>query len=132
MSAQSLEVRLKVGLDLDAEASEIDAATAGLQQELLALDVDSVNRPIGEQPPPHTKAAEIPELATLLVSLGPELVAGVASTIAGWVSRAGSRSVKLELGGDSIEVTGVNREDQRRLVESFLTRHPTSSDGPAG
>jgi Effector Associated Constant Component 1 len=128
VSAQDLELRLEVGLDSDAEALELDAATTQLQHELLVLDVEEVERPSGEPPPPGTRAAEASELATLLVGLGPAVIGAVAQTIAGWVGRRTSRSVKLEVAGDSIEVTGVSEEDQALLIESFLAHHSTASD----
>ena len=130
MSNQVMELQLNVGLDSDAEAWELEEATSQLRQELLSLDVDSVDRPAGKQPPPGARAAEIPELATLLVTLGPDLIAGVASALAGWVGRGGGRSVKLNLGDDSIEATSISKDDQRRLIESFLARQATASNEP--
>jgi hypothetical protein len=122
VSQQVIELRLNVGLGSDAEAWELDEATSQLRQELASLNVNSVSRPAGGKAPPGTRGVEIPELATLLVTLGPDVIAGVASTIAAWVGRAGGRRIKLDLGDDSIEATGVSKEDQRRLIEAFLAR----------
>jgi len=62
MSGRGVELRLDVGVELDAEAAELDEATSQLWQELLELDVEAVERLAGEAPPPGTRAAE----ATLL------------------------------------------------------------------
>jgi hypothetical protein len=35
--------------------------------------------------------------------------------------------VKLTIGEDSIELSSVSAEDQRRLVESFLARHASET-----
>jgi hypothetical protein len=126
VSYQAMDLHLNVGLEPDAEPAEVYEATSQLQGELLSLDVDAVERPAGE-PPPGTRVAEVPELATLVVSLGPSVITAIAQTLAGWVSRGGSRTVKLDLGGDSIEVAGVSSSDQRRLIESFLTTHGAGS-----
>jgi hypothetical protein len=130
LAGQNLELLVSISLDTQAEAPEVDAATFQLQHELLELDVESVERPMGERPPPGARAAELTELATLLVSLGPALITGVAGAIAQWVARDPSRSVKLEMGGDSIEVTSVSEEDQQRLVGSFLAKHAGAGDEP--
>jgi hypothetical protein len=122
MAKQAMELRLDVGLGSDAEASEVDEAILQLQRELLELDVAGVARPPGPEPPPGTRGAELPELATLLVTLGPEAIAGLAATLAAWVGRVGSRRVTLRMGDDSLEATGISKEDQRRLIESFLAR----------
>jgi hypothetical protein len=124
---QALEPQVNVGLDADAEAAELFDATSQLQQELLLVDVDGVDRPPGPPPPPGTRAVEVAELASLLVTLGGDVIGAVAQCIAGWVSRGASRSVKLEIGGDSIEVTGLASEKQDRLIETFLARHAGTS-----
>ena len=130
MTDHGFALQVNVGLDADADAGELYDATSQLQQELLQLDVDSVDRPPGPPPPPGTRAVEVAELASLLVTLGGSVIGPVAQVIAGWVSRGSSRSVKLEIGGDSIEVTGLSSEKQDRLIESFLARHAAPSHEP--
>jgi hypothetical protein len=124
---QGLELHVDVGLHGDAEAAELFDATSQLQQDLLQLDVASVARPAGPPPPPGTRGVEIAELASLIVALGADVIGPVAQCIASWVVRGSSRTVKLEIGGDSIEVTGLSREKQDRLIESFLVRHAAIS-----
>jgi hypothetical protein len=46
-------------------------------------------------------------------------------TIQSWVERTSSRSVKVTLDGDTIELTNASDDAQRQLVESFLARHAT-------
>jgi hypothetical protein len=40
-----------------------------------------------------------------------------------WLSSSGDRSVKLELDGDVLEVTGITRGDQRELIRTWIDRH---------
>jgi hypothetical protein len=35
----------------------------------------------------------------------------------------GRRSVKLEIDGDVLEVTGITRRDQRELIQAWIDRH---------
>ncbi len=127
MSGLGVELRLNVGVEPDADAAELDEATAQLREELLELDVDAVDRPAGEPPPPGTRAAEAVLLGTLLVPLGREAIAAVVRTIETWVARRSSRTVKVTLDGDSIELSNVSDADQRRLIDSFVARHARSS-----
>jgi hypothetical protein len=127
---QGLELQVNVGLHLDAEAAELFDATSQLEQELLQLDVDSVARPPGPPPPRGTRGVEAAELVSLIVTLGGDVIGSVAQCIASWVVRGSSRSVKLEIGDDYIEVTGLSSEKQDRLIESFLVRHAAASHGP--
>ncbi len=62
-------------------------------------------------------------LGALLVESGRGAVGAVVQTIHGWVARRSSRTVKITLDGDSIELTNASEEEQRRLIESFLARH---------
>jgi hypothetical protein len=123
MSDSEIELRLEVGVEPDADAVELDDAAAQLRRELLELDVDTVKRLPGEAPPPGTRAAEATLLGGLIVGLGRDAIGAVVGTIQAWVARRSSRSVKVTLGGDSIELTNVSGADQQRLIESFLARH---------
>jgi hypothetical protein len=127
MSESAIELRLEVGVEPDADAAELDEAAAQLRRELLGLNVDAVKRLPGEAPPPGTRAAEATLLGGLVVDVGREAIGAVVRTIQAWVARRSSRSVKVTLGADSIELTNVSGEDQHRLIEAFLARHASSA-----
>lgn len=127
MSGLGAELRLEVGIEPDADAAELDHAATQLREELLGLDVDAVQRLAAEAPPPGTRAAEATLLGGLVVGLGREALGVVVRTIQAWVARRSSRTVKLTLDGDSIEVTNASDEDQRRLIGSFVARHASST-----
>ena len=122
MSDFPIELRLAIGLEPDADEAELEAATLQLQQELLDVEVDQVVRP-EVQPPPGARAADATILGALVVGLTRDAIGAVARTILGWVSRHATRTVKLAIDGDSVEVTGASTEDQERLIELFLSRH---------
>jgi hypothetical protein len=127
VSGLGAELRLEVGIEPDADAAELDQAASQLREELLGLDVDAVTRLHAEAPPPGTRAAEATMLGGLVVGLGREALGVVVRAIQAWVARRSSRSVKLTLDGDSIELTNVSDADQRRLIESLVARHAPSA-----
>ena len=127
MSEPEIAVRLEVGLESDADASEIDDATSQLRSELLELNVDDVKAPSGGPAPAGTRGAAAAEIGTLLVAAGRAAIGPIVAAIQSWVARRASRSVKLTIDGDSIEVSNVSPEDQRELIESFLARHAPDS-----
>jgi len=57
------------------------------------------------------------------VAAGHGAIGLIVQAIQSWVGRRSSRSVKLAIENDSLELTNVSSEDQRRLIESFLARH---------
>ena len=127
MDGERLKLQIDVGVEPDADATELDEATLQLRRELLELDVETVERPTGRTPPPGTRAVEAAVLGTLVVTATRGLVGALVQAVVGWLGRRPNRSVKLAIGEDSIEVTDPSLEDQRRLIEAFLARHAHAS-----
>jgi hypothetical protein len=117
------EIAIAVSLEADADSAELEDATSQLRRELLELDVDDVKAPSAGAAPPGTRGPAAAEIGTLLVAAGHAAIGPIVGAIQAWVARRASRSVKLTIDGDSIEVSNVSREDQRELIESFLARH---------
>jgi hypothetical protein len=119
----TLGIQLAVGPDDDAE--QVAEATLQLRRELLDLDVDGVELPSGGEPPPGTRAVELAALGALAVTVAKSQMLGpVVAAIRAWL--AGSqqqRSIKLELDGDALELTGLSSKEQRRLTDEWLRRH---------
>lgn len=125
MSTEDKSVTL--GIDLtgpDADAEDVTEATIQLRRELLELDVDAVEIPSAGEPPPGTRAAELAALGALAVTIAKsQLLPAVVAVIQSWLSRSRHRSIKLELGGDVLELTGLSSDEQRRLTDEWLRRH---------
>jgi len=120
-SSQQLSVQLELAPDADAE--DLDAAALQLRRELLELDVIDVRRTPGPPAPDGTRAIDGPLLGALLVTASDGAIPAVVQLLGAWVRRGADRSVKLQLGDDAIEVTGVSDETQRELIDAFLARH---------
>jgi Effector Associated Constant Component 1 len=128
MCEPGVGLRLEIEIEPDAEAAEIEEAASQLRHELLELDVEAVGVPAGEPAPPGSRGIDAGALGTLLVAAGRGAIGPIVQTVQSWVARRATRSVKLTIENDSLELTNVSPEDQRRLIESFLARH--TPDGP--
>ena len=118
----ALAVRVAVGPDSDAE--EIAEATLQLRRELLGLDVEAVELPRAGEPPPGTRAVELAVLGALVVTVAESPLLGpVVAAVRSWLAGSPQRSVKLELDGDVLELTGVSSKEQQRLSDEWLRRH---------
>jgi hypothetical protein len=119
----TLGIQLAIGPEQDAE--QVAEATLRLRRELLDLDVEAVELPSAGEPPPGSRAVELAALGALLVTMGKsQLLGSVVSAVRSWL--AGStqpRSIKLELDGDTLELSGVSSKEQRRLTDEWLARH---------
>jgi hypothetical protein len=113
--------------DEQADPEEYAAMTARLRQELLDLDVGKADPAQGGQAPPGTRAVELAALGALIVTVAKsELLGAVVKAITAWLAGRQQRSVKLEVDGDVLELTGVPTREQRRLTEVWLHRHATA------
>lgn len=109
----------------DSDAEELAQLTAKLRRDLLQLDVDSVEHARSGMPPIGAKAVDVIAIGTLLVTLGRSVtrLTSVVRAVQGWVGTEPKRTVKMELDGDSIEISGASTSDQQRLVDLWIERH---------
>jgi hypothetical protein len=121
--AATLGIQLAVGPEEDPE--QVAEATLWLRRELLELDVEAVELPAAGEPPPGSRGVELAALGGLLVTVGrSQLLGPVVAAVRSWL--AGStqpRTIKLELDGDTLELSGVSSKEQRRLTDEWLARH---------
>jgi hypothetical protein len=108
--------------------------TGYLRAELLQLDVENVTTPRAGELPPGTRAVDVAVIGALLVALGQsaEDLRSVVSVISGWLRRdqGTRRTVRLELDGDTLELSQASADDQEQLIELFVSRHATGEGGP--
>ena len=113
-----------------ADDEELAEAARRLRAELLELDItgaDPAPAPDGVGPD-GAKSGGVMAVAGLLVQFaGQDVLAAVISSIQGWLGRQRSRSVKLTIDGDSIELTGATSAEQARLIELWAARHAGAS-----
>ena len=113
--------------DGDADDAELERALLQLRAELTELDLDAiVPRPAGEAPP-GAKSGAITAVGGLIVTITPtiEAIAALVGVIQGWVRRGGDtgRTVKLEIDGNVLELTGASSELQERLADVWIREH---------
>jgi hypothetical protein len=117
-------MELEIGAGEDADAAELDALTSGLRRELLELDVDEVKRADAGEAPEGARAVDAAAIGTLVVTLANPIFGAVAAVVSSWLSRSGSRSLKMTLDGDTIEISGgVSSDERERLIGAWVARH---------
>jgi hypothetical protein len=120
------ELRLRVSED-GADAQRVDELTGFLRRELLQLDVEDVRALPAQEPPPGARGVDAVALGGLLVTLGRSAdgLRSVVLAVRAWLTRGGGtrRTVRLEVGGDVLELSEASVTDQQRLVDLFVRRH---------
>jgi hypothetical protein len=116
---------VQFGIGREAEADEVAEATFRLRRELLELDVEAVEPTLGGEAPQGSRAVDLVGLGVLVVTVArSEVLSGVVSAIQTWLAgRHSGGTVRLEIAGDVLELTGVSSDEQRRLADAWLRRH---------
>jgi hypothetical protein len=126
------EVRLELAED-GADAERLEEVTGFLRRELLQLDVADVAAVPAGEPPPGSRAFDVLAIGALLVTLGKsaEGLRSVVDAVRHWLTRGGGvrRTVKLEIGGDVLELSEASTADQQRLIDVFVSRHAAADAG---
>ena len=123
MAERPTTLGLQLACGPDADAEEIPEATSQLRRELLGLDVDAVETPRAGDAPAGSRAVDVAALGSLLVTAGPQILTAIAGVIGSWLRRSPQRSIRLELNGDVLELTGLPADQQQRLADEWLRRH---------
>ena len=118
-----LELSLDAGPGAD--EAELDRLARSLRDDLVELDVERVELAPDGPPPEGARAAEALVAGALLVQLArtSDSLSTLVRTIRGWLGASGGRTVRIELDGDVLEVSGVSDAERERLVETWIARH---------
>jgi hypothetical protein len=118
-----LLINLEVSPETDVE--RLVEATRQLRRELLELDVEAADF-VAAGPAPQTAKAGMPidwgKLLVTLTASGGALTTLI-NVLHSWISRRQQGSIALEIDGDRLEITGTPTEEQRRLIDLWLSRH---------
>jgi len=125
MTSSISQLRLTIAGGDASDPEEIAALARQLQEELLDLDVIRVD-PVEVTMPSGSKGGEAVSVGAFVIGLiaSSHLLGAITSVVQSWLTRAGERSVRLELDGDILEVRGISSREQHELVRRWVDRHP--------
>jgi len=118
-----------VNLTLDeagADPTRLDQLSRQLRDELRRLDVADVRGGPARTPPPGARGVDAATLSTLAVTLmGTGGLTAVITAVRAWLDRghAAPRSIRVEVDGDVLELSGASAAEHEQLVALFLQRH---------
>jgi hypothetical protein len=115
------------------DPERLDELTTQLREELLALDVDDVERVHAGDAPPDTRGIELAAIGALLVTVqqSTDVVAHVVDTVRAWLKRSPepTRTVHITLGDQTIELSAASSAQQDDLVAAFIRASRGTKDG---
>ena len=123
--ADSGELILQVRPAAGDDAGDLAETAGWLRAELLDLDVRGVHPLPGEDVPSGAKGVAA-VAGWLLVQLGPETLRAVLAKVADWGTR-NDRVVEVSYGGGTLKLGRATREQQEKIIDGWLARHPAGS-----
>jgi hypothetical protein len=123
--SDSVELVLQVCRAQGDDAGDLAVRAQWLRSELLDLDVSGVGRLPDEAVPPGAKGVAA-AAGWLWVQLGPEALRAVLAKVGDWVTR-NDRVVEVSYGGDTLKLSRATREQQEKIIDGWLARHPVGS-----
>ena len=112
-----------------ADAERLDVLAGYLTRDLRELDDVELGR-VSLEAPPNTRAVDVAAVGSLLVTLlSSSALPQLINTIRGWLGR-GRSTVRVELDGDTLELSAASSEEQERLIQLFVARHLREPDPP--
>jgi hypothetical protein len=124
--------RLRLRIGIETRDQQLEDARAELASELLGVRDEGGDQLRGESVLAGARGVDPRGLHTVVVAVGWQGIRPLVRTVQSWVARRSSRSVKLEIGGDVLEVSGASSQDQARLIDAWIERHGESTTGRSG
>lgn len=121
--------------DPDADHERLATMVGTLRQDLLELDVDSVEPVFTGTAPDGSKGIDPATVSAIVVALksSVELATQVVAAVRSWMRRGGAKNatqvLKLTMNGQSIELSAATIDQQQQLVDAFVAA--ATDPGPA-
>ncbi len=131
MTDEPGQLQIHLSVEEDVSPLEMEELTAAMRRELLRLDVEGVDRLSSGPAPEGARGIDLAAIGALVVSLGKTapVLGQVIEVVRAWAARAPNRTVKLSLGGDTLELGGMSESDQRQVIQDWMARHPLAAAG---
>ena len=114
------------------DQTRLDQLGRLLRDELRQLDLTDVRPGPSKPAPPGARGVDASTVSTLAVALlGSGGLPAVIMAVRAWLDRGheAPRSIRVEVDGDVLELSGATTAEHDRLVSLFLTRH--AEKGPS-
>ena len=114
------------------DPDRLDQLTRLLRDELRQVDLAEVRPAPAKPAPPGARGVGADTMGTLAVALmGSGGLTAVITAVRAWLDRGheAPRSIRVEIEGDVLELSGATSAEHDRLVSLFLSRH--SEEAPS-
>jgi hypothetical protein len=119
------DLTVRVIADFDSDDEGLTELAGRLREELLTLDVDSVDPLPDEDIPEHAKGLGA-VAGWLSVHLGSASLRSVVRTVRDWAART-NNSVEVSIGKGTLKLGNATAEQQEQIVEAWLARYAGSA-----
>ena len=125
MTNETAQIILNINAGSEADEQELEMLSRQLREELMELDVESVDLVRVGEKPVGAKVGEPISWGAILITLFATggVVTTLIKTIESWLSRHERCSLTLELNGDKLEIKGISLQERQKLIDAWIARH---------
>jgi hypothetical protein len=125
MTDETAQVILNIDAGSEADTEELEELTQQLREELMELNVESVDLVRAGEEPVGAKVVEPVSWGTIVVTLlaAGGVVTTLINAIQSWLTRHEQRSIIIKINGDQLEIKGISSQEQQKLVDAWISRH---------
>ena len=115
---------LRIDPEPDDDNEELEQIVSQLRDELLELDVETVDTARGEKPPEGAKVIDAIDWNTLIVTLAASggVLTVLIGTVQSWLTRHERSSVTLEIDGHKLNLKGIPPDERQRTIDAWISR----------
>jgi hypothetical protein len=118
---QAVQMTLSV-VDPHLDPEEVESALLALRRELSEHHHVVAARPVSRLPAPAgTRAVDGLVAALSVTVLNPTVLAVVMEALSSWITRR-NRTIRVEIDGDVLELTGATPAQQQQVLDAWLRR----------
>jgi len=117
-----VEIKVKIGGEICEDPELLDRYSRRLREEMLELDVDSVDYVSEGEAPKGSKGAGAAAVGDMILSLAPldYAFSSVMGAVQNFVSRNDQCSITVEIGENRLTIDGTTPEEQQKLVDAWI------------
>ena len=120
--SENLEVKVLIRGDICQDPELLDTYSRRLREDILDLDVDSVDYVGQDDAPAGSKGAGASAVGDMILSLAPlnNVIMSVIGAVQSFVNRNHQCNITMEIGDNKLIISEMSPKEQQKLVDAWI------------
>ena len=120
--SENLEVKVQIRGNICQDPELLDTYSRRLREDILDLDVDSVDYVGQDDAPEGSKGAGASAVGDMILSLAPlnNVIMSVIGAVQSFVNRSHECNITMEIGDNKLIISDMSPKEQQKLVDAWI------------